>query len=130
MELENLVGLRKLTGLDKSYKTIYGGACNSYIFQLDGVNYEITENPDDGYRSYMEDIKITDKVIKNEFKPCKVYCKMRTEFDSDVLDMIDLETNLIVLSIGTENTNDYYPCCIMQWNPQNMKSNSYTNERR
>jgi len=52
--------------------------------------------------------------------------RMRREpirFECDIIRFIDKTTGLVVLEIGTTNTDDYYPSFVGIFNPQNMAVN-------
>ena len=60
----NLVGRHVLTGVDQGIIEIYGEEGNWVSFTLDGVTYTATEDPDDGYRSYlMDDLAVSKKNV-------------------------------------------------------------------
>jgi len=119
MKLEDLVGVHKLSGVDLSV-AMDRGETNCVAFRLDNVTYLAVEDEDDGYRSYMKELEITSKPIKNKFEPVEVMCTMSKIFDAYVLDIYDLKTSLLVLSVGTKNTEDYYPWCEFRYIPENM----------
>ena len=133
IELSYLLGEHVLAGCQ--FGTIpktsewQDGEPNTIDFILDGENISAVEDPDDGYRSSMDElIKNRDGlVITNTFQPVRVlgtarandeYCK------NDVIDLIDCVTGKIVLSVGTENTDDYYPCFMGVFYPENMWINA------
>ena len=132
MELSDLVGTHTLTGVENGNETyVKYGTCTGereyIIFELSGVKYMAVENPDDDYRSYIDDLEITDKEIKNTFPAVEVLCKMKPDEkyqENDVLEMYDVETNKLVLEIGTGNVNDYYPYCVINYCPENMAINA------
>ena len=124
MELKDLVGKHLLSGVD--YTNGSDGEMN-VLFCLDGVTYEAREDPDDGYRSYMKDLKTTKKRCTNEFPAQPVVCEW-TDSESnygvdDILLIKDAKNGLVVLKIGTCNTNDYYPWCEMEYTPENLSCN-------
>jgi len=132
MELQDLVGLHELTGVDRgniqrSEDSYWTRDAKSLQFTLDGKTYTAIEDPNDGYRSMMNSLTMTEgEHTTNRFPPQRVMAAMRKDGDfskNKVLDLIDTQTGMVVLSVGTENTNDYYPCCIMQFNPENMNIN-------
>ncbi|MCG7985015.1 MAG: DUF2800 domain-containing protein [Candidatus Thiodiazotropha lotti] len=133
MELKDLTGLRFLDGVDFVNEDIpdYPGAienCQVCRFRLDGTVYVAAEDPEDGYRSSMRDLYVADKdAIKNTFEPIRVMCKHRTEgsfgYADDVLEIIDIKTGRSVLIVGTENTDDYYPSFIANFDPAAMSLN-------
>jgi hypothetical protein len=77
----------------------------------------------------MEDIKKSDATVKNMFKSCKVVGKMRGGSDN-VIDFTDSATGKIVLSVGTQDTDDYYPCFVAEFTPENMTVNRKKASRR
>lgn len=120
IKLENLIGLHELSGVDYKPADFYGGA--EILFCLDGVTYAAKENPDDGYRSYMEDLSVSTKPCKNSFPAQKVLCEYLGGCE-DVLCIKDCKTTKVVLKIGTDYSESYYPCCIMEYYPENMACN-------
>lgn len=100
-------------------------------FRLDGVVYIAVEDPDDGYRSHLSEILIGDK-ITNKFKKCHVRGKWidKNEYgeNCDIIQFIDDLTNKVVLEIGTDNTDDYYPYFVAKFNPENMSINKKADE--
>ena len=138
MQLKDLVGVHKFSGVDyipstrsneEQFKYMELG--NDVIFCLDNVNFLLTENECDGYRSCMEDLEITDRQIKNTFPPQYVKCDHYT-FDecgnkSDILKIFSMDDKLI-LEVGTDNTDDYYPYTVFNYYPENMDINKDVND--
>ena len=120
MELRDLVGFHKLSGVDLDTTINNGEEVDCVAFRLDNTTYLAVEDKDDGFRSYMNELKTTSKPIKNKFKPIEVICTISEVYDDYVLDIYDLKTSLLVLSVGTKNTEDYYPWCQFIYIPQNM----------
>lgn len=135
MELKDLVGRHLLSGLDSVQEEVengYGGyndTVNVIRFVLDGITYKAIEDPDDGWRSYLGELNVSTEPVRFQFPPQEVECRMRPDTDGDwpesgnVLQMFDVFTNKIVLEIGTDTSDDYYPCCILHWYPQNLAIN-------
>lgn len=130
MELNELVGMHQLTGVDLDNASIktWGDNfenCQVINFVLDGQTYTATEDPEDGYRSCMREIVASDHEVKNKFS-CEVLGKMREDKyeKNDVLELIDAITGKVVLSVGTGNTDDYYPYWVAEFTPENMASNA------
>ena len=75
IKLEDLLGEHWLDAVD--YNTVQRESwtgrltdANSITFRLDGVCYTAIEDPDDGYRSTMEELIVDDDVtMKNVFNP-------------------------------------------------------------
>ena len=119
IELDSLVGQHKLSGVDSG--NLPNGA-NTFFFTLDGKTYVATEDESDGYRSSMDSLEISDKILTNTFPPQKVTGRM-TGSGNDVLEFIDNENGKTVLRVGTDNSDDYYPSFVSDFNPENMSVN-------
>lgn len=136
IELESLVGEHELSGVDyiaseeMPSEYTYEGAepyCASVIrFVLDGKSYTAREDDNDGYRSAMRDL-LEGGEVKNTFAPQRVLCSMRTEgtygSKDHTLVMRDVVTGKEVLEVGTDNTDDYYPGFVANFQPGNMACN-------
>jgi hypothetical protein len=117
MHLIDLVGRHWLTGVESG--VIDKGSANSMTFILDGKEITAIENEDDGYRSALGDLSITpEAVVKNTFPRVRVEAVMNPY--EDILEFTDIKSGLVVLQIGTDNSDDYYPCFIANFNPKNM----------
>lgn len=127
IEFNTLLGEHILDGVDFGSETDkYGDDCQLMSFRLDGDVYTAKENPADGYRSSLEYLIKSDAPIKNSFTPCRVVCKEkgRDRYGSnDTLQFIDLKTGQIVLEVGTDNDDDYYPSFVASFAPENMACN-------
>jgi hypothetical protein len=134
MELKDLVGKHMLEAVDFSDEKIKAWDdefeyCQVCRFKLDGVIYMAVEDPSDGYRSSMKDLDVdASATMKNVFGPVEVIArhKHKGEYgeEDDVLELIDTNTGLVVLEVGTENTDDYYPCFVASFHPEAMVINS------
>lgn len=123
----------KLEGVDEcteSVKQWEGNFenCSAIRFKLDGVVYVAIEDPNDGYRSYLGELKVDTKEITNAFTGVEVkgvYKEQSEEYfqSCDILTLVDTTTNEVVLSVGTDNNDDYYPWFVAQFNPAAMSVN-------
>ena len=124
--LESLVGKHWLSGVELATRHMqvndYSGKedVNTISFVLDGTVYTALEDPEDGYRSCLKEIRIEGKeVVKNRFPRVRVMAEYisKPEENSystscDILHMyLDKvgPANGTVLRVGTDNTDDYYP---------------------
>jgi len=132
VDFSSLLGEHVLSGVDmaveqrKTYGDSYEDA-NACRFVLDGVAYTALEDPSDGYRSCLDKVFVGGSVA-NTFSPIKVVGTMRpagSYHANDVLTFIDSATGLIVLEVGTEDSDDYYPGFVAAFHPENMASNRY-----
>lgn len=139
MELKDLVGNHILDAVNFSNEQVktWSGEfedCEVVRFRLNGQVFAVTEDPDDGYRSSMRDIALLDDVqMQNVFPPQAVvgrYQSERTPYDdagyvnqTDILELVDARTGLVVLEVGTDNTGDYYPSFVSSFHPEAMACN-------
>ena len=131
MEQRKLAGKHVLSGIETGqveretwgYRTELHG----YVkFTLDGVTYMAEEDPDDGYRSYMKDLVIVEEPCKIRIPEVPVICRMESGGNckkANVLTFIDAENGKDILAIGTDYSDEWYPCCVMRYMPENMSCN-------
>jgi hypothetical protein len=121
MKLRNLVGKHLLSAVDRSIisKNVEFNNCDTFAFELDGIAYLALEDPDDGYRSMLGSLEITDLELKTKFFPVEVDCKLGDE-EGNFLNILNSETKNVIISIGTDYSDDYYPSFVAQWNPENI----------
>lgn len=134
MELKELAGEHLLDAVDFSNEQVktWGEQfedCQVMRFRLDGKVYVAVDDPDDGYRSHMNDLTVSeDATMKNVFEPVKVIGRHREKGSygdvDDVLELIDAGTGQLVLEVGTESTDDYYPCFVASFHPEAMTPNA------
>jgi hypothetical protein len=127
-----LQGVDEYTGSIKKWDD-YFEACQCIRFKLDGVVYVAMEDPSDGYRSYLGELKIDEEEIKNPFSGVEVKGVYRTRSGDpeedwtskscSILDLVDTTTNEVVVSIGTDNDDDYYPWFVGYFDPKAMSVN-------
>ena len=121
MDINELIGSFELSGLDITRGEIeddhgYVQECEICRIILNGITYEFSEDPDDGYRSYHRGPKVVGTEVKNTFAPVGVVCTHKIKgVNSGTDDMLVIYSlsGLEVLLVGTENIDDYYPywCC-------------------
>lgn len=86
-------------------------------FKIGNVIFLAVEDPDDGYRSYLDSVVLEQdsseiRFIKNRFsrKPlARVKVLISGTGVSEEIYIVDADTNHIWLSIYTEDYDDYYP---------------------
>ena len=131
VNLEQLYGEHILDAVDLSNEQVktWGDRFESaqvMRFRLDGKVYTAVEDPNDGYRSSMNKLFVSEDVIKNVFTPCRVVGKKKSDDKwgkNDTLELIDCATGQTVLEVGTDNADDYYPRFVASFKPENMASN-------
>ena len=119
VKLKDLVGIHRLSGVD-FYKKQSG--IDVILFIMDGVTYKTESNPDDGYRSFMEDLEISNESVRNIFEPQEVFGTIIGD-NEHLIQFSDTTTKKSVLELGTGDWDDYYPYCVMNWIPENLACN-------
>lgn len=121
VNMYDLAGLHMISGVEFDYND--KDDSNSMLFILDGITYKTIEDPSDGYRSYMGYIQIVDTPVKNIFEPIEINIIYTDREDYVGISFIDVISKKIILELATSYADDYYPCCVMSWMPQNIHFN-------
>ena len=125
-ELRDFVGLHRLQGVDFENSKIAGydvmfDDAQMMRFKIDGKIYVATEDPTDGYRSSLKDIVLSEDKMKNVFRGQQVLGKYEGTNDRDILEFVSVKTGKVVLEVGTDNADDYYPSFVASFNPKNFE---------
>ena len=133
-KLDSLIGLHSLDAVDvgsfvkvKQYEWSEEADCNTISFRIDGKVYTAIEDPNDGYRSMLDRLVADDREMMNVFTPIQVLAKKkasRVGCANDTLEFIDVVTGGVVLEVGTDNYDDYYPMFVGTFTPENMATNA------
>lgn len=129
IEFKDLVGNHILQGVEQinnyKFETVWGDIAdtNATIIRISNKNYVFIDDPSDGWRSYCRDILETDIIPKYSIPDAKVRIEMSNRSAFVGINIIDETTNLTVLEIGTNYSDDYYPCCVMSYTPENLSFN-------
>lgn len=124
MELKDFVGLHEYGGVELG--TNPENDAEYVIFMLDGNCYKIDEDPSDGWRSYAKDVEEYHGEMSRRCilpYPIKVVCYMDDNPDHNILKFMDAENGKIFLLLGTEHTDDWYPHCRFEYDPENIHLN-------
>lgn len=114
------------------------------FIMLDGVIYDVQEDPDDGYRSYLSDIYVRDLMPLNIWTPAEPVigklCQHNTDrwagsnnsYHADlarcnIMELWSTITNKCVVEFGTDYADDYYPTFVDAFHPENMSFNCEEN---
>ena len=116
-------GLGVLNGVD--FGTVGDGydQANTCTFIWNGKAYRAQEDPSDGYRSCLASIEqLTDSKVDNTFPQCLVRGE-GMEGNTEGIKFIDIVTGKVVLELGTDNYDDYYPYYVANFDPTAMAIN-------
>ena len=132
VKLEDLVGEHELTGVEFGREEVESEyyhedeESNFVRFIIDGVTYKAVEDPSDGYRSMLGKILVDSADVKNTFPAINVCVNIVTSYDDSdtnpevyesILEFRDCKTGKVILSIGTDYSNGYYPCFVSSFTP-------------
>lgn len=122
MTLKELAGKHVLTGIEFGcVRDIQD--CNYLKVTLDGRTYQARENWDDEYRSLCKELVVSDGPCKIQIPDTEVVGFMDEDIGNDLLILIATANGKRILRVGTEDYDDYYPICIMEWTPENLPCN-------
>ena len=133
IDLDTLVGEHTLDAVDTFTESIkqYGDHfedCGVIRFRLDGIVYTATEDPSDGYRSSMDKLFVSpDEPMRNVFPAVRVLARKKANEKysvNETLELIDVVTGKVVMEVGTDNTDDYYPSFVSAFWPEHMATNA------
>jgi len=133
IDLGSLVGEHVLDAVDLSTEKVerwgnYFEDANVIRFRLNGVVYTAIENPEDDFRSSLDKLFVSsDDEMRNVFPPVKVIGRKKASSQwnaNDTLELVDVETGKVVVEVGTDNFDDYYPMFVSAFWPENMITNS------
>ncbi len=120
LDLDALEGPHELSGLgDGSVDAMSQYSdCNEWRtvnFILDGEAIAAVENPSDGYRSDLAELLvIKPSAVKHKFKPVNVIGVKRGG-DYSVVDFVSASSGAVILSVGTDESDDYYPSFVGEY---------------
>ena len=115
--------MEALIGIDLDFH-----GAESQAFMVDGVVFEVLEDPDDGYRSHMAGVLARSAKDYNFYE--KPIAKVRLEKISEEeremgavekmhgYKLVDLDHDHVWLTFGTEWYDDYYPMFRFEYKPK------------
>ena len=104
-----------LSGIDRTTEERDGAIVEVVTLVLDDKCVEFSENPEDGYRSSHNGPVFVSRSVSNTFTPIGVMVTtIATGIDrwansSDVYRFMAVDSELVVLEVGTDDIDDYYP---------------------
>lgn len=117
---KKLCGKHILSGVNRDY-TVHDAECIDFV--LDGKTYRAIEDPEDGYRSCLKGIEISNKRIPNNIPDTEVVAVYDTSGSSEMLRFYETKYGREILSIGTRYDEEWYPVCVFKYAPENLPCN-------
>ncbi|MFW6028786.1 MAG: hypothetical protein ACOCRO_00885 [Halanaerobiales bacterium] len=98
---------------------------NRMTLIIDDIPFGFVEDPTDGYRSSMKCVELSDAVVRNTFNPILLNFTYWDEEHHELLvahlpNIQEKKLETAVLQVGTDNTDDYYPCYVDYWSPEKL----------
>jgi hypothetical protein len=117
-----LKGKHLLSGVEED---VDNKDCQRLLIKLDGDVYQFIEDDNDGYRSAMDDenSKIINYKMKNTFNDIEVfiiYVDESNGYDADIIRIYNIDNGELIIEVGTDNIDDYYPSFICNYNAENL----------
>lgn len=89
-------------------------------FKLDDVVYEAVEDPDDGYRSCLGSVEVSKSeglFWKLPLGTVKIVAEgFHCGFEG--WSFVDTQDGHVWLRVGTDHSDDYYPCFVFDYQPK------------
>lgn len=111
-----MIDIKDLVGKEFGFYGVDGE-----FFKIGRYTFQVIENPDDGYRSYMEEARAVEPDHRLNFFARPV-AKVRV-VDSDPYE--DFDGHRLVdgdghvwLEFGTDSSDNYYPYCVFRYHPK------------
>lgn len=136
-------GRHKLSGVGEySVEDEWNNGTIEYcVFVIDGKFYITYSDPEDGYRSNGVLNVVSNDVIQTAVEKHGLIMNMFPEQEVIVVNFNHVDNKhewedkwLVrmfneggdeILTVGTENYNDYYPMSVFHWHPENLPINKY-----
>ena len=133
MQLKELKGNRKFYGIEFSQEDTRYGTSNIVLLGLDNQVYKISDDPDDGYRSFMDEkIEILQNhTFQNTFPPMKVaiqWVEIKSKDSFTGIHVLDAFSQQPVLILGTDYSDNYCPFAVSEYTPENLSYNRLLNQ--
>jgi hypothetical protein len=105
-------------------REFYFYGVDSLMFKLGRYVFEAVEDESDGYRSYFgsfESRNAADGIFLNR-AVARVRVESYEDHSSDGWRLVDLRDGHVWLRVGTDNTDDYYPMFVFDYQPREPRN--------
>ena len=90
-------------------------AVDGFMFRIGDLTFEALEDENDGYRSALGEFRLVQN-IRPMFRE-----KVTISADYAYFYLTN-EIGKVVLTVGTDDYQDYYPCFVFNWEPRNLST--------
>lgn len=125
-----LCGERILSAIRTDVRHPFDDSANGCAIELDDMTVFVFEDPSDGYRSSATEPMVCRgplwsfgcQNIDYLRIPVRVQRWTASEYDYVPvgIELIDRRNGQVILRLGTDNSDDYYPSYTCDWRPQNI----------
>lgn len=138
INLTDLYGKHTLRAIKRNVNHPFDPDASGLAIELGGVVVMFFEDPSDGYRSMLAaPLVAADSlhefggdlnylhipVLIRDWKP-DPNTDGSNYGEVDGIEMIDRRNGKVILTVGTRNTDDYYPSFVCDWGPGNLQENA------
>ena len=130
---DDLCGERELRAIRTDVRHPFDADAHGCALDLGDMTVFVFEDPDDGYRSSAAEPMIAKCSLYSfgvspDYIHAPVLIRRWTESKygsgADGIELIDRRNGAMILRLGTDNTDDYYPSFTCEWMPQNLFDNA------
>lgn len=130
VEKDSLIGEHIISGCEYTNDSL---GFRAMIFILDGQTYLATCDPDDGYRSYLGGFFKTERQCHKNLPD--IHIEIQHQVKREIISAYERRDYKgygfiikdprfkedILIELGTDYSEDYYPTCVMHYMPENIK---------
>jgi len=91
-------------------------AVEDFKFRIGDLTFEAIEDESDGYRSMLGSLEIVQN-IRPQFRE-----EVTISSSDNELFFLTNTSGQVVLTVGTDRADDYYPTFIFNWQPRNLST--------
>ena len=130
MKWKELYGERTLLAIRTDVRHPFSVDAGGVALYLDDFTVFVFEDPCDDYRSMAAEPLIANTPLYNfgcspEYLRIPVRVSTMADCDgADGIQLVDRRNGKVILRLGTDNTDDYYPYFVCDWRPQNIAENA------
>ncbi len=136
MSWKDLCGEHILKAIRTDVRHPFDADASGVALYLDDMTVFVFEDPCDGYRSSAVDPMIVNAPMYSfGVNPDYIRVPVRISLwtkekdyhgESEGIKVVDRRNGLVILTLGTSDSDDYYPSFVCDWRPGNIAENAET----
>ncbi len=134
MAWDDLLGERELKAIRIDVRHPFDPDSSGVAFELGDFTVFVFEDPSDGYRSCaVEPMIVHSPMYAFGCDPDYIRVPVTVsrwekgagdDYEPDGIQMKDRRNGKVILTLGTSNSDDYYPSFVCDWQPENIAGNA------